>query len=67
MSINAAGIVAGTVLVLQANHTDRSVVVKNTNFKLAGNADFTLANTEDTISLIYNGSHWCELSRSSNA
>jgi|13_taG_2_1085334.scaffolds.fasta_scaffold00002_309 hypothetical protein len=66
VSINAAGVVAGTVLVLQANHTDRSVVVKNTNFKLAGDADFTLDNTEDTISLIYNGTHWCELTRSSN-
>lgn len=66
VSINAAGVVAGTVLVLQAFHTDRSVVVKNTNFKLAGNADFTLDNTEDTISLIYNGTHWCELTRSNN-
>ncbi len=66
VSINATGVVVGTVLVLQAFHTDRSVVVKNTNFKLAGDADFTLDNTEDTISLIYNGTHWCELTRSNN-
>ena len=55
------------VVVLQASADDKDVVVKATNFKLAGNADFTLANVNDTISLIYNGNHWCELSRSSNA
>ena len=66
ISISATGVVAGTVLVLQANHTARSVVVKNTSFKLEGNTDFTLDNTEDTISLIYNGTTWCELTRSSN-
>jgi hypothetical protein len=54
------------VIILQAAHTDRTVVVKDGtgNLKLAG--DFSLDNTEDTIQLIYNGSNWCEITRSNN-
>ena len=60
------GGVIGMVIILQAAHADRTVVVKDGtgNLKLAG--DFSLDNTEDTIQLIYNGSNWCEITRSNN-
>ena len=58
----------GQMLTLTANNTARDVVCKDGtgNLKLAG--DFTLNNTEDTITLIYSGaaSAWKELCRSDN-
>ena len=36
------------------------------NLRLSGGADFVLANKDATISLIYNGTTWCELTRSTN-
>ena len=59
----------GDILILQANHTDRTVVVKDGtgNIILAG--DFSMDSTSDTIMLMYDVSltAWMELSRSSNA
>ena len=55
----------GKLLTLQAADSSRTVVVKDgTNLKTAG--DFSLDNTEDTITLIYNGTNWSEISRSNN-
>ena len=55
----------GQLLTLQAADSSRTVVVKDgTNLKTAG--DFSLDNTEDTITLIYNGTNWSEISRSNN-
>ncbi len=57
----------GGVLVLQAANSARTVVVKNGtgNIQLAG-SDFSLDNGFDTITLIWTGSSWCEISRSDN-
>jgi hypothetical protein len=54
------------VLVVRAANSARDVVLKDGtgNLKLA--SDCTLNNTEDTISLIYIGSTWYEISRSDN-
>jgi len=63
-TISATG--SGAILVLKAENTARSVVLKDGtgNLKLAG--DCTLDNTEDTIVLFYDGSNWLELCRSNN-
>jgi hypothetical protein len=56
----------GMVVVLIAAHTDRSVVVKDGTGNIQTAGDMTLNNTQDTITLIYNGSAWLELTRSDN-
>ena len=61
-----SGGTTGQILVLRAENDARSVVAKDGtgNLKLAG--DCTLDNTEDTLTLIYNGTNWLELARSNN-
>lgn len=56
----------GRVLTLVAANNARDVVLKDgvDNLRLAG--DFTLTNSEDTITLMFVGSTWRELSRSDN-
>lgn len=58
----------GAKLVLRANHTDRTVVVKDGtgNLQIAG--DMTLDNTQDTITLIFDNtlSAWLELGRAAS-
>ena len=64
-----AGGVDGAQLILQAEHTDRSIVVtRSSTIKLSA-ATITLADTESTIALIYSGalSAWVEISNSANA
>ena len=60
------GGVTGMTLIIQAFHTDRTVTVKHgtDNIQLHGSADFALDNTSCTLSLIYNGTNWCETGRS---
>ncbi len=65
------GGVEGMILVLQSVISTREVVVRDTgggtgNIRLS-TADFHLNNVQDTLTLIYNGSLWCELCRSDNA
>lgn len=61
-----SGGTTGDMLILQAENTARTVVLKDGtgNLKLAG--DFSLDNTEDRIMLIKDGSNWVEISRSDN-
>ena len=56
----------GQVLYIHAANGARDVVAKDGtgNLKLAG--DFTMNNTEDVLTLIYDGANWLELSRSDN-
>jgi hypothetical protein len=65
-TIATTGILNGTLLVLRANSSARTVVVKDEtgNLRLAG--DFSMDNSEDTITLLKDGSVWRELSRSDN-
>lgn len=64
------GGITGMVVVLQLNTNGRVVTLKHStnggNLRLSGGADFELNNKDATISLIYNGSTWCELTRSTN-
>ena len=63
---DTSGFATGQILILRANNASRTVVVKDTgNLKLAG--DFSLDNNNDTITLIWTGSNWAEISRSDNA
>jgi hypothetical protein len=66
-TITATGAAAGDVLVLHTNSSARDVVCKDAtgNLRLAG--DFTLSNPDDRIMLMYNGTNWCEMSRSDNS
>lgn len=56
----------GQVLYIHAANSARDVVAKDGtgNLKLAG--DFTMNNTEDTLTLIFDGTNWLEISRSDN-
>jgi len=56
----------GSLLILLANHDDRTVVVKDGTGNLHLSADFSLTNTKDTIMLVKVGSVWQEISRSDN-
>ena len=64
------GGITGMVVVLQLNTNGRVATLKHSsnggNLRLSGGADFELNNQDATISLIYNGSTWCELTRSTN-
>ena len=60
----------GMVVVLQLHDNARVTTLKHStnggNLRLSGGADFELNNKDATISLIYNGTTWCELTRSTN-
>jgi len=61
----------GDVIVLRAATTasdsiDQITVTDTGNIVLAGAADFVMDTVNDTITLIYDGSSWLELSRSGN-
>ncbi len=57
----------GDILVIRAEHTDRTITVTDDgNITLAGAADFSMDSTNDTMMLIYDGAKWLELSRSNN-
>ena len=60
------GSVAGEILIIRAIHNDRTVVaIDNTgNLRLEG--DFDMDYAEDTLTLIFDGSNWLEISRSNN-
>ena len=58
---------AGRILVLNATSNSTDITVKDAtgNLALAG-GDFVMTNSDDTITLIYSGSEWLEISRSDN-
>lgn len=58
----------GDILVIRAENGARDVVCKDAtgNLQLAG-GDFTLNNVQDMLMLMYDGSNWCEISRSDNS
>jgi len=67
--IQINGGVTGMILILQAQDNGTlSIEEKLTpgNIKLS-TSPFTLDSSYDTITLIYNGEYWCEISRSNNA
>lgn len=59
----------GQTLVISAINGARTVVVKDSilggNLRLTG--DMSLDTVDDTISLIYDGSHWLETARADNS
>ena len=56
----------GDVLVLIANNTGRTVVCKDGTGNLNLSGDFSLDNTEDSITLIFDGSNWLEMATADN-
>jgi hypothetical protein len=57
---------SGDILILRANHTDRTVVIKDGTGNVYGNGDCTLDSTEDTWMGLFDGSNWLTLSCSDN-
>ena len=57
----------GDLLILRAENSSRTVVCKDAvgNLSMAG-GDFTLSHVDDKIMFIYDGTNWCEISRSNN-
>lgn len=56
----------GDIIVLRAQDSARSVVIKDGTGNIASAGDFTMDNVHDMITLIYDGTSWLELSRSDN-
>lgn len=56
----------GTILVIGAFFNVVDVTVKSTGNIVTSGSDFVLDNSGDTISFIFNATHWLELSRSDN-
>lgn len=61
-----SGGTAGDLLILKAENTARSVVVKHStgNIELFNGQDCTLDDTEKTLLLRFDGTNWCEVARS---
>lgn len=57
----------GDVVVLRANNSGRTVVVKNGVGNIICGADVTLDNAQDTITLLFDGSNWLKISSADNA
>lgn len=64
-----SGGTTGQPLVLTAINDARTVVVKHGtgNIYLDGGADFSLDHSRDSLTLLYNGSAWIEISKADNA
>ena len=60
------GGVDGRVIVIKANATTRTVVVKDGTGNIQCAGDFSMDNTEDIMTLIFDGTNWLEISRSDN-
>jgi hypothetical protein len=56
----------GQVTTFAANNTARTVVFKDGTGNLRLNGDFSLDNTEDSITCVFNGTNWLEIARSDN-
>lgn len=58
----------GDLLILRAADSTHTVVVRDNigNIQLNVAGSFSLTHVEDTLTLLYNGSDWLELSRSDN-
>jgi len=56
----------GDILIIRAEHTDRTVVAKDGTGNLNLGGDRTLDNTQDRLMLVNNGSGWDELSFADN-
>lgn len=57
---------AGQILIIKAQDSAHTIVVKNGTGNLKLSADMTLDNQQDTLTLIYDGSNWLEIARSNN-
>jgi hypothetical protein len=53
-------------LIIVAANSARTVVAKDATGNLRLNGDFSLDHQNDTLTLIYNGTNWLEVSRSDN-
>lgn len=60
------GGIVGDVLIIRAVNSGRVVTVKDSTGNIELSADMVLDNVQDTLTLIYDGSNWLELSRSDN-
>jgi len=58
---------AGELLIIRPDDDAATITVADTgNIILAGDADFVMSDIADTMFLLFDGTNWLELSRSSN-
>lgn len=57
----------GDIVILRTTTTARVVTVKDGTGNILIEGDFVLTNSQDTITLLHNGSFWIENSRANNA
>lgn len=57
----------GQILILRANNTARTVVIRNGTGNIQSGTDCTLDSDKDTWVGLYDGTQWLEISRSDNA
>ncbi len=60
------GAVSGNILILRAAHFDRTIVIKDSTGNINCAGDFSMDNSVDTITLMFDGANWVELSRANN-
>jgi hypothetical protein len=65
-NINDINLTDGTILVIKAENSTRTVVAKDFTGNLRLNGDFSLTHVDDTLTLILQQSIWYEISRSDN-
>ena len=61
-----SGGIEGYILVIRAVNDARTVVAKDATGNLQLSGDITLDNSQDTLTLIFDGTHWLELMHSDN-
>ena len=65
-TITTTSAVAGHLLIIAAASSSRTVVCKDGGGNLRLSGDFSLDNGQDRLMLMYDGTNWCEISRSDN-
>jgi hypothetical protein len=56
----------GQILICKSSNSGRDVTAKDAAGNLTLSADFTLSHPQDRLTLIFDGTNWCELGRSDN-
>jgi len=65
-TITGTNFAVGDVLIVSANSSSRTVVLKDATGNLQLSGDITLDNAQDTAALVWNGGNWLEVSNANN-
>lgn len=62
-----SGGVSRQIIIIRSTSVSRDITVKDGVGNIRSNGDFVLSHPEDRMTLIYDGTNWCELSRADNS